>query len=113
MRGERERVRSTNGDGSDRRSCTEVDIQALISNPAFLVAVDAYGADRCTLRQMTERAFAEPYLPRGLSIGAFTRLVIEIVRRIHARDLSVPDEWKAGYWHFYFEQPDSRRGGVG
>jgi hypothetical protein len=79
----------------------------LISNPAFLVAVDAYGANRCTLRQMTERAFAGPYLPRDLGIRTFTRLVIEIVRRIHARDLSVPDEWKAAYRHFYLEQPDS------
>jgi hypothetical protein len=107
MRGEKERVRSANRNRSRRRSCTEVDIQALISSPAFLVAVDAYGANRCTLPQMMERAFGKPYVPRDLSLPAFTRLVIEVVRRIHAGALRVPKEWKAAHRGFYIERPES------
>jgi hypothetical protein len=110
MRGQSQRARSAIGAHDHRRSRAEVDIQSLICRPAFLVAVDAYAADRSTFGQMVERAFGDAaVLPRGLSLPSFTRLVIEIVRRIHSGALRVPAEWKAAYSGFYIEQPDSRR----
>jgi hypothetical protein len=110
MRGQSGRVRSAIGAHDHRRSRAEVDIQSLICRPAFLVAVDAYAADRSTFGQMMARAFGDAAaLPRGLSLPSFTRLVIEIVRRIHAGALPVPAEWKAAYRVFYVEQPESQR----
>ena len=104
MRGQSERARSVSRVPDHRRSRAEVDIQALICRPAFLVAVDAYAADRSSFRQMMERAFGDAAArPRGLSLPSFTRLVIEIVRRIHAGVLRVPPEWKAAYRHFYIQ----------
>ena len=106
MRGQSDRARSASGARDHRRSRAEVDILALICRPVFLIAVDAYAADRSTFEMMIERAFGDAAaIPRGLSPASFTRLVIEIVRRIHAGDLSVPAEWKAAYRHFYGAQP--------
>jgi hypothetical protein len=64
-------------------SYSEEDVQALNSSPQFRVAVDAFAADHCSLQQMTLLAFSEPpYIPRELSVWAFTKLVMEVVRRI-------------------------------
>jgi hypothetical protein len=89
-----------------RFAYTEEDVQALISEPRFLVAADAYGAGCCTLQQMTKLAFtAPPYLPRNLQIPGFAALVIDVVKRIHAGKLEVREEWKRQYADFYRKQP--------
>jgi hypothetical protein len=89
-----------------RQSYTEDDIQALRSTPRFLVAADAYGLGRCTLEQMVALAFTQPpYLPRNLGLRTFADLIFELVRRIKAGELLVPEEWKKEYSSFYQQQP--------
>jgi hypothetical protein len=56
---------------------------------------------------MTKLAFTEaPFIPRNLDWRAFSRLTIEVVERIHAGKLKVPEEWKRRYADFYIEQPE-------
>jgi hypothetical protein len=89
-----------------RRTYAEEDIQVLIASPRFLIAVDAYGAGRCSLEQMLALAFTRPpYLPRNLHLYAFADLVFEVVRRINSGELKVPSEWKDEYSEFYRQQP--------
>jgi hypothetical protein len=88
-----------------RRSYSEEDIQALIVSPRFLVAVDAYGLGRCSLEQMLKLAFTEPpYIPRGLHPLGFAALVFEVVRRIRAGEVWVPDDWRQQYEDSYVDR---------
>jgi hypothetical protein len=89
-----------------RTSYTEEDVAALVASPRFLVAVDAYGANHCSLAQMLRLAFTEPpYIPRGLDAKVFALLVMDVVKRIHSGTLHVPPEWKATYAEFYRDLP--------
>jgi hypothetical protein len=88
-----------------RFAYTEEDVQALISDPSFLVAADAYGAGCCTLGQMLELSFAAT-IPRNLKPPGFAALVNDVVRRIHAGKLEVREEWKRQYADFYKQQPE-------
>jgi hypothetical protein len=89
-----------------RTPYSEEDIQELTSDPRFLVAVDAYGSDLCSMDQMVRLAFAEPpYVPRGLDAMTFVDLVLEVVRRIHSGELRVREEWKKQYADFYVSRP--------
>jgi hypothetical protein len=90
-----------------RDSYSEEDVQALTSSPRVLVAVDAFAANHCSLQQMTLLAFSEPpYIPRDLSLWAFTKLVMEVVRRVQAGELEIPEEYKRKYSHFYVDQAE-------
>ena len=88
-----------------QKSYTEQDIQDLLSEPKFVVAVDAYGAGCCNLQQMLHLAWDKPpYIPKNLDLLIFARLVHEVVRRIHTGLIKVPDEDKSTYHDFYSQQ---------
>jgi hypothetical protein len=88
-----------------RQSYDETDIAALISQPRFLVAVDAASLGCCTLEQMAKLAFeGPPYVPYGLDPMAFARLVYEVIRRIQVGDIKVEPTLKTKYSKFYTKQ---------
>jgi len=86
-------------------SYDEADVRALMAEPRFIIAVDAYGANRCTLAQMTRLAFTEPpYVPRDLHPITFAQLVLELVRRIKSREIKIDHSAKDTFIHFYNQQ---------
>ena len=97
------------GSESFRQSYNETDIQILAGSPRFLVAADAYGADRCTLANVLALAFTgPPYIPHNLDPMAFADLVFEVVRRIHAGEIHIQETWKRDYAHFYADRTSCR-----
>ena len=89
-----------------RDSYDEADIGALTSGGRFLAAVDAYGCGFFRLSQMLQLAFDRPpYIPRNLDPLVFADLVLELVRRLHAGELAIPDDVKRTYRQSYKPLP--------
>lgn len=88
-----------------KKTYTEESVQTLISSPRFVVAADAYGANRCTLAQMLKLAFTEPpYIPFDLDPLVFADLVLNVVKRIHAGEIQIDDDWKREFADFYIDR---------
>ena len=88
---------------TERRSEFDAaDIEALVADDRFLVAVDAYGANCCSLAQMLQlAATGPPYIPRDLHPMTFSELVMVVVSRIHSGELIVREEAKQKFRSFY------------